>query len=177
LDILEHLVSRTGESASLGVRERNSIVVLLRSESDQLLRFDRPIGTRVQISTSAMGRSLLAFGPKDVPDAVKALGPLQSMTEHSVTSARVLEEELRTVRGQGFAVITDEQYVGLRSIGAPVLGSNGVARAAVAIQGPVARVADASVPATAEAVMDAANELAKIPQLEVLTSSFLAQQR
>ena len=62
---LENLARATGEAASLGVRNGGDVVVVLRAESAQPLRFDRPHGARVPLHASAMGKALLAFGPAD----------------------------------------------------------------------------------------------------------------
>ena len=66
---LEHLARATGEAASLGVRSGGDVVVVLRAESAEPLRFDRPHGSRVPLHASAMGKALLAFGPTDLAQA------------------------------------------------------------------------------------------------------------
>ena len=75
---LENLARATGEAASLGVRNGGDVVVVLRAESAQPLRFDRPHGARVPLHVSAMGKALLAFGPADPAQAVAELEPLLS---------------------------------------------------------------------------------------------------
>jgi IclR family acetate operon transcriptional repressor len=143
LAVLEELVRETGESASLGIREGDDAVVLLSVQSDAALRFSRPPGSHVPLHVSAMGKALLAFGDTPIPDAVRALGPLRAATKKSLTSARRLERDLKAARARGYTVVDEEQHVGLRSIGAPVLDGRGAARAAVAVQGPVARLSEA----------------------------------
>ena len=46
---LEDLARITGEAASLGVHDGDDVVVILRAESTQPLRFDRPHGSRVPL--------------------------------------------------------------------------------------------------------------------------------
>jgi len=168
LGMLESLVAATGESASLGIREGRFAVVLLRAESEAPLHFDRPAGTRVPLHLSAMGKALLAFGPLTIPEAVGELGPLESRTGASITKPAQLETVLRKVRDQGYALADEEQYAGVRSVGAPILDRDGVARAAIAIQGPTARISDAELTRYVDAVKATAAEIALLPTLHHL---------
>ncbi len=169
--VLETLVESTHESASLGVAEDGHVVVILRQESVELLRFDRPTGTRVPLHVSAMGKALLAFGAEPIPDAVRALGRLTASTPSSITSVRALEKDLKAAVQRGYTVVDEEQYPGLRSVGAPVLGPGGVALAAVAVQGPTSRITDDRIDALGLAVQEAARGLAALPNLALLIAA------
>jgi IclR family acetate operon transcriptional repressor len=140
--ILEGLTRRTGESASLGVADGRSIVVLVGVESPHALRFDRPPGTLVPIHVSAMGKAVLAFGPEPAATAVKALAPLERFTPWTLTSQRALATDLELTRERGYALVDEEQMVGVRSLAVPVLDEDGLAVAAVGIQGPTGRISD-----------------------------------
>lgn len=171
LGVLQALVQETGESASLGIREGNEVVVLLSVQSDAPLRFSRPPGSHVPLHVSAMGKALLAFGERPIAEAVRALGPLTAATPRSLTSARRLERDLAAARERGYTAVDEEQFLGLRSIGAPVLDTRGVAHAAVAVQGPVARVNEARFDELGESVRETATALRlAVDQLFVYTS-------
>lgn len=161
--ILEGLTRRTGESASLGVGDGDHVVVLVTVESPQALRFDRAAGTLVPLHVSAMGKALLAFGAEPAATAVKALAPLEKFTSVTLTSQRALINDLELTRERGYALVDEEQLVGVRSIAAPILGEDGHAVAAVGIQGPASRISDEVIDDTAEAVADTARAM------EVLT--------
>ena len=89
---LENLARATGEAASLGVRNGGDVVVVLRAESAQPLRFDRPHGARVPLHASAMGKALLAFGPADPAQAVAELEPLERFTPHTLTARALITD-------------------------------------------------------------------------------------
>ncbi len=164
---LERLAVDAHESASLGIHDGYAVVVLLRSQAVHRLRFDRPLGTRVWMHASAMGKALLAFPRRGDLEASLAALPddLPRFTEHTITDRDALLAELRAVRARGYAVNDREQDVGFRAIGAPILGPQGWAHAAVAVQGPVARVDDARVRALGTLVIEAASDLAGVLQL------------
>jgi IclR family acetate operon transcriptional repressor len=163
---LHDLAAASGEAASLGVREGNDVVVLTRAESPQPLRFDRPPGSRVGLHVSAVGKALLAFGPDEISTGVKALGPLGRYTPRTITSGRRLVADLCVSRERGWTLNDEEQYVGVRAVGAPLLDGRGVARLAVAVQGPTVRLADAQLDRVSRMVQASAGRLAAVLPLE-----------
>ena len=62
----------TGESINMGLLDGKTVVVTLRVVSPQPLRFEQPVGSRIPVHCSSMGKSLLAFdaanGPEDLGD-------------------------------------------------------------------------------------------------------------
>jgi IclR family acetate operon transcriptional repressor len=160
--ILEGLTRRTGESASMAVADGGNVVVLAGVESTHALRFDRPPGTLVPVHVSAMGKAILAFGPEPVPTAVKALAPLERFTPRTLTSRRALAADLEATRARGYALVDEEQMVGVRALAVPVLGGDGRALAAVGVEGPTARLGDEAIPAMAAAAVETARAIAEL---------------
>lgn len=156
---LENLARATGEAASLGVRNGGDVVVVLRAESAQPLRFDRPHGARVPLHASAMGKALLAFGPADPAQAVAELEPLERFTPHTLTASTLITD-LEATRARGYAVNFEERHDGVGGVGAPVLDRHGVARAGVAVQGPIHGFGDDRIPILGRHVVAAASALA-----------------
>ncbi len=159
--LLEQLAASTGESVNLGVRRGADVLVLLWAESPQPLRFDQPPGSHVPIHTSAMGKALLAFG-REPADAVRQLPKLVSYTPRTISSRRLLVEELERIRERGWAMNDEERNVGVRAIGAPVVGADGVARAAISLQGPTVRLTPDRVDALVSVVLDTAARLGAV---------------
>jgi IclR family transcriptional regulator, acetate operon repressor len=165
---LEALVGATGESVNLGVRQAADVLVVMRIESAQPLRFHQEPGSRVPLHASAMGKALLAFSDSTPADAVAALPDLARVTGNTITNRRRLTEELERVRAQGYALNDEERNVGVRAAAAPVLDRRGVARAAIAVQGPTVRMNDARVDEVAKQAIAAAARVAAIVPLELL---------
>lgn len=161
-DVLQSLVGATGESASIGVRVDDDVVVVLSAQSEAPLRFDRPAGSHVPLHASAMGKALLAFNDSPVREVVAGLGHLQKLTPRTLASARGLEKDLAETRARGYSVVDEEQHVGLCSIGAPIRDARGRVAAAVAVQGPVGRIGPGRREQLGQAVIDAATELAGV---------------
>jgi DNA-binding IclR family transcriptional regulator len=161
LPALQELAAQTGESVNLGIRADDDVLVVLDVASDQPLRFDQAAGTRVPIHTSAMGKSMLAFAG-DPAAAVSKLPRLARATARTITSRAALLAELTRIRKLGWAMNDEERHPGVRAVAAPVLGPDGIAFAAIAVQGPAVRVDESHVERLAGLVRTAAVSVAPL---------------
>ena len=165
-EILAELAERTGETASFGVRDGDSVLILATAQSAQALRFTRSGGSRVPLHSSAHGRALLAFAAGRLEPVVTRLEPLHADTEHTRIARSDLLRELRTARKRGYAAVTDEYVLGVSGVAAPVGGPAVVgrvtARAAVCVEGPSARFTAERTAELGEAVQDTARALQQI---------------
>ena len=108
---------------------------------------------------SAMGKSLLAF-TADPRRRSTRLPELAALTGHSITSRDGLRAALDAVRDQGWSINDEEREAGVRTVAAPVVGPDGTARAAIAVQGPTVRMTEEPLPELAAAVRAAAKAVA-----------------
>ncbi|GAA3359773.1 IclR family transcriptional regulator [Saccharopolyspora gregorii] len=157
-DVLRDLVDRTGETASLGMRQGEQVLVLLVAQSAQPLRFQGVQGEHRALLRSAMGRALLAVGDRPVREVLDELLPgagEEERWEHEV--------DLMAARFRGCAVFDDPDRAGLRAIAAPVPGHRDGGRLVVEVQGPAARMADEELDRLGAAVRAAAEELHGLP--------------
>lgn len=170
LPLLEALGERTGESVNLGVRENDAVVVLLRVQSQQLLRFDQPPGTLVQLHCSSMGKSMLAFSRTPIED-LDRLGELPAATPNTITDRQRFIEELDRVRSCGYSTDDEESIRGVRCVGAPLLDEQGLARAAIAIQAPSVRLDSERTRELVPLVVETSRKLAEVLRLDLLRTS------
>jgi IclR family acetate operon transcriptional repressor len=161
LPVLEDLARRTGESVNFGVLDGDAGIVTLRIDTKHPLRFDQPVGTRVGLHCSSMGKALLAFHP-DGPGASRRLGKLARHTSHTIVSREALERELAAIRERGYSLDEQEAQLGVRCIGAPVLDHAGRAHAAIAVQIPTVRMPREELPKLAPFVVEAAGRIAAL---------------
>jgi IclR family acetate operon transcriptional repressor len=157
--ILARLSTTTGESASLGIRRGDEVVVIERAASGQPLRFDHPTGAEIELHASAMGKVLLAFSLGAPKEIAASLPHMTRYTPHTITSRAGLVAELTAIRLQGFAMNREERYEGVCGIAAPVMAADGSAHAAVAIQGPSLRLTPKRLDQLSAVVREAADEI------------------
>ena len=165
---LERLAEVTGESASIGTRHGDEIVVVLVASSTQRLRFDHEQGGRIGLHASAMGKAVLAHATLDPARAVPDDMELTRHTGRTITGRDELLADLLVAREQGYAVNDQGRFDGVVGVAAPLLGRDGVARAAVGVQGPGSRLTPDVIPGVAAEVLRAAGELATLPVLDRL---------
>lgn len=154
--VLSALAEETGESASLSVRSGRLVLVVMLVPSRHPLRFDHGVGSTIAIHASAMGKVMLAF---DLEGTIPE-GPFERFTPRTTTSAKQLAAELTEIRRRGWAVNDAERYDGVTGVAAPVLGSDGVATAAIGVQGPTARIEAFGIALLGGTVRAAADSLA-----------------
>ena len=84
--ILARLSATTGESASLGIRRGDEVVVIERAASGQPLRFDHATGAEIQLHASAMGKVLLAFSLGTAKEIAASQPHMTRYTPHTITT-------------------------------------------------------------------------------------------
>jgi IclR family acetate operon transcriptional repressor len=167
-DVLDTVSQQTGESASIGIRDGNCVVVLLSAESPQQLRFGHVAGARLPIHSSAMGRALLAFGGEPIDRVVHDLGVLEPLTSRTPTAPAELERALLEIAVHRFAVVDEEQHVGVKSLGVPVARRGSPAQAALSVQGPATRLTPDRYPEIVAVLERAADLVVTLPSLDRL---------
>lgn len=87
------------------------------------------------------------------------VGELTAYTPSTLTSPSRLDEELATVRRQGYAVAADELDVGLTAVAGPVHNAHGEVVASVSVSGPTFRFGEARMHQVVPLVTAAADEV------------------
>ena len=109
---LKQLAQLSGETINLGVPTPLGVEHLAQEDTRHYVGGTNWVGRRVPYETTANGKVLKAFSTHAPSD----------------------------IRTRGYAVAIDELEVGLSALAAPVLGSDGLALAALSISGPPLRL-------------------------------------
>jgi IclR family acetate operon transcriptional repressor len=137
---LVELVALSGETANLAVLEGDAVVYVSQVPSAaHKVRMFTEVGRRLLPHTTAVGKALLAFRPRDEVERLLARTGLPPHTPRTITSAEVFLAELDRVRGRGWSFDDEEEEQGVRCVAVPVL-SGGTAAAALSISGPSGRI-------------------------------------
>ena len=156
---LRKLRDQTRETANLAVVDDESIIVLTRMESREIMRSLTKVGGRVAMVASGVGKAVLAtYADADVNAIIRHQG-MPRLTEKSIVRPGELFKELEKIRRQGFAVDDEEACMGLRCIAAVVYSDCSEPLAAISVSGMTSRVTDDRLPMLGRLVRDAATEL------------------
>lgn len=139
LPYMQQLRDRFNETVNLGVLDGKEVVYIEMVESRHSLRLQARPGSRDWIHSTALGKTMLAFIPREqwsfhLPER------LESRTPQTITSLAQLERNLADARSCGYAMDDQENETGARCVGAPIFDSNGSVHTAISISGPVSRL-------------------------------------
>jgi IclR family pca regulon transcriptional regulator len=142
---LERLQRAAGEAVHMAVLDGIDVVCVENVPAESLLVFNFPVGARLPAYASSLGRSILAFGPRERAMEVLESSDRRRRTPNTITSMRGLTAELERVREQGYALVINEVEIGVCAAAAPVLGPHNEALAAINIVLPSPRFDEADV--------------------------------
>jgi DNA-binding IclR family transcriptional regulator len=160
LPLLETLRAQTGETVHLAVPEGAQMFYVERLESYHGLRFSSRVARVRPIYLTSSGKAVAAFNPA-VAEAALAAG-FVPRTQRTIRTKEQFLRCLAETRERGYAFSVEEDEPGLASVAAPVLDHTGIARAAISVAGPVARVSANHVSEMARRVQAAARQLMNI---------------
>lgn len=138
-DELDELAEESGELAQFAVEEHGKAIYLYKSGSERAVQTASSVGTHEYMHCIALGKAMLSQMPEERVDEIVEMHGLPAFTDETITDRAALDEELATVREQGYAVDFEERIEGLRCIAAPVQKEDVLG--AVSVSGPSRRMA------------------------------------
>jgi len=130
---LQALCTAAGESCSIGMLDRESVVLVAREEPSQLLRVDMAIGRRMPAYAHSLGRVLLAGLSDEALDAYLSHAELAKLTPFTISSRQALARKLKSVRADGFCTLVSELVDGFAGISVPLHDQSGKTVAALGL--------------------------------------------
>jgi IclR family acetate operon transcriptional repressor len=130
----EQLGDETGINAYLSVEERGQATVIFRHLENEI--DIGSIGTTAPLTTSSMGKAILAQLPEERVEEILDRRGLPRMTDSSIVDRAELDEELELIRQRGYALDWGEHVQRLRGVGAAVLTPDGAVCGAISVAGP-----------------------------------------
>ncbi len=140
--LLRELAQSSREAVYLTILHRNRSVYIYSIEASGRLPSRSPIGERVPLHCTAVGKAKLAFMPEEQVDRIISTEELTRYTENTITDPERLRHELARIRQLGYAVDYEEHEVGIRCVGAPIRDDSGAVIASCSVSGPTGRMQD-----------------------------------
>ncbi len=137
LPFLQDLYEATHETVHLGIRDGLDVVYAEKIRGHGGVDVPSRVGGRLPLSSTGVGKALLAYAPPDVVESVFSR-PLRCLTIHSVADPVALGEELKEIRRTGVAREHEEAALGVVCVAAPVIVS-GEAVAGISVAIPTDR--------------------------------------
>ena len=165
LPVLRRVTEQTGEATILSVRDGHHHLTVNKVDGPKTFRVTSDPGHLGALHTTSVGKALVAFA--DDPEREKLVEELElePLTEFSITDRDAFRAEIEQVRNRGYAVMDQENELGMRAVAVPVFNSQGHAFASLATAVPVFRLSVEELVAHVPLLQEAAAELsARLPQ-------------
>lgn len=138
--VLRRLLEQTHLTVHMGIAGENEVTLIEKLDPHTNSSMATWIGKGLDFHCTSLGKCLLAFSPDADVDRILNNHALLRHNENTIASTQRLKAELTKVRSLGFAVDDEEEEIGVRCIGAPVLDAHGKAIAAISISGDIAQI-------------------------------------
>jgi DNA-binding IclR family transcriptional regulator len=143
--LLKKLADSVQETVHLARLDDGQIVYLDKVErivNPLSLRMVSEIGMRNYAHSSALGKVLLAFLPKEERNTILTQKGLPRRTKNTIVDSEELKEHLVLIKSRGYAVDDEENEDGIRCIAAPIRNYRGEVIAGISISGPAVRITE-----------------------------------
>ena len=140
---IERINMVTGETVHLAVLQSDNIVTLAKREARHAVRVDTGmVGRSDAPHATATGKAMIAWLPEDQIRRMLAAHDMKRFTERTIVDFRVLIEELRHVRRNGFAMDCEEFQPGVICVGSAIRDHAGAVVGAISASTPAMRATD-----------------------------------
>lgn len=158
-EYVESLCEVTSESVHLSMLEGTEVVYIDKAESSHAVRAYSRVGGRAPAHCVATGKSMLAYAPPALVNAVCL--ELVPQTPATITSPSELLKELEQVRLCGHALNRGEWRPGVWGIAAPIWDASAKVCGAIGISGPAERFKPRNIKQFAPLVVDTARQISR----------------
>jgi IclR family pca regulon transcriptional regulator len=117
---LQDVRDRTGDSSSLAVFSAPDVLYLVHVSTNRMVRLAAGVGTRFPAYATSLGKMLLAHLPETRLAHYLASTELQALTEKTITRPERLQQVLKEIRRNEYAITHDELDYGIVSLAVPI---------------------------------------------------------
>ncbi len=143
---LRALSQQAHTTVHMAILDHDEAMIIEKIEPPGVHRQASWVGKRLDLHCSAVGKALLAYLPEAELQRTMANCRLPRHNDNTITSLRRLQMDIAETRRRGYAIEDEEDVIGTRCIGAPVLAGPGEAIAAVSIAGTTEEIRTESIP-------------------------------
>jgi DNA-binding IclR family transcriptional regulator len=162
LAVLNALTEEVGETCNIATPDRDGMVYLDRVETKWPLRIQLPIGTKVPFHCTASGKMYLASLAPHLLAKYLSAAKLEKRTDKTLITPQALQEEIETIRAQGYAMDKEEFMEGMVAIAVPILDDHDRLMSTLSIHVPTLRVTMDDLVGFLDRLRSAANDLSEL---------------
>jgi len=157
LPFMQALQERIHLTVHLAVLDQGEAVYIEKVEAPGFFKVNTWVGRRMYLHSTSVGKCLLAWLPKAEVETLLRQQGMKKRTPKTISSMPKLLTDLEQVRQQGHAIDDEENSLGARCLGAPIVDALGNVTAALGVSGTLTQMDEANLPR----IMDALKETAR----------------
>lgn len=154
---LQELSDASHETSHLALLVDDEVVYVDQIQGRQEVGVATKIGRRVPIYAVASGKAILAY--LDEVSVARILENVTPFTPRTIVDRRAMIADIEGTRRRGYSIAKGEFTKDVGSVGAPILDSRGVPKAAVSIVFPLVGITNERIKVLGESVSKAASSV------------------
>lgn len=159
--VLQSLMERTRLTVHMAALDHDELVLISRVNPPASAAPASWIGKRMDFHCTAVGKAVLAhLDESEVERLIRRHGMLRH-NDNTIASLRRLHADLEQARRRGYTVDDEEEEIGMRCLGAPIVGPGGRVEAAVSVVGTTTSIDSDAAPKLAGLVKEAARSISE----------------
>jgi len=155
------LMESVNEVVHLIIREDNEIVYIDKVEANNTISMKSRIGNRAPMYCTATGKAMLAFLPEEEVLKIWKSSKIIRLTENTITDFILYKKELQEIKKIGYAIDDEENEMGVKCVGAPILNIKGDVAGAISVSGPIHRITEDKMDFISKEVIKYANMISE----------------
>jgi DNA-binding IclR family transcriptional regulator len=159
--LLSELAQRVGFTVHMAVLENNEALLVAKVEPSGTPPVATWVGKRIDYHCTSLGKALIAWLSDDEIERLVKERHMLRHNENTISTVARLKEDLMRTRRAGYSVDDEEEEIGIRCVGAPVLGVSGKVEAAVSVSGSVDQIRSEDLARLGALVQEAAFEMSR----------------
>ncbi len=141
---LSELRDLTNEVVHLVIQDGSDIIYIDKYENNATIRMHSNIGKRMPMYCSSVGKAILSTYSVDAVKHIWSISNVHQITEKTITNLDDLFKDLQLIKERQYSIDDEENELGIKCYGAPILGYNGKAVGAISISIPIIRLSEES---------------------------------
>jgi len=134
------LMQKTGLTVHMAVLRAGQAVIVQKIEAPGPVKVGTWVGRAMDANSTAVGKVLIAFLPADELSRHLRSSSFVRHNHRTIITMSKLKQELQRVRELGYAIDDEEDELGMRCLGAPIVDRTGAVVAAISIVGSTTQV-------------------------------------
>ncbi|PYV16738.1 MAG: hypothetical protein DMG21_10700 [Acidobacteria bacterium] len=155
------LSQRSHTTVHMAVLDHYEALIVEKVEPPGVRRQASWVGKRLELHCSAVGKALLAYLPEEDLMQTLANCRMPRHNDNTITSIRRLQAEIAETRCRGYSIEEEEDVIGTRCVGVPVLTSPAEAIAALSVAGTTDEIKTERIPQLIPMMKQTAAEIAE----------------